>query len=739
MVFIMFPDGVERILLYPLNEIKKRSSLAATSAAALAIIIMLVVWYLATPYYNPTPQNYQGSPLVVTSSKTYGAYFFRTGVDEVDVKVGKVPQYRLPLTPESIENFQDFIKLGFSDDVINKLLENGFVVTFYAYSEDMLSDFVEYYRNLPRNIPRFITSDMMLHVFHSLFASLLMNSEESYFIPWLNETLKSLLQEAVQLYVSDSKTSKIITEALIRLIAYLIVPIKLLDPSYQPPSNTPTVSIALANLELGNIKNHADFSQSPIMKHLEDYTQYIPRGYYTINKNLTRYFLAAMYLGRMYFPVFSTNSTFADVATAAALILTKLVYETKVTGIEGTPTAFEIYEKIYYTTAFFVGYSDDLTFQDYAKVIHTVFGEDATYGSFSDSAKLHEAEQLLINLDHSKISAVGASRSIFEIGLRFMGQRFILDSYIFQKLVDPEVKGRMLPTALDIAAAFGSSRAKYNLGDEFSKYPDYPEALDNVSKEVKSFNVTSWTWNLYNGWLYTINSTLKESYNGYPTFMQTDAWKDEKLNTFFGSWSELRHDTILYAKQSYTRVTAIPMPSGEGFVEPLPLLWSRLKGLTLQMKVGLDALGILPVFYKDKLDFLYNELDFLLNVSVKELMNIPLNETEQNHIFGFADTLEYIMAGLRRANQKTTIVADVHTDPNTGLVLEEGVGYIHLIAAVFPTPDNKLKIALGPVFSHYEFTQPMSNRLTDELWEQMLSQGTAPEYPPWTNTYLVPP
>ena len=99
-----------------------------------------------------------------------------------------------------------------------------------------------------------------------------------------------------------------------------------------------------------------------------------------------------------------------------------------------------------------------------------------------------------------------------------------------------------------------------------------------------------------------------------------------------------------------------------------------------------------------------------------------------------------LLTGIEKVHQKTTLVADVSTDPNSGLVLEEGTGYVHLIAVVIRDPENNtLEIALGPVFSHYEFTQPVTNRLTDEQWTQMLSEGTAPEYPNWTNSFLISP
>lgn len=738
----MFWVLLRRIFLYPLDEIKKKSKIAATTAVASVLIIMIIVGYAFLPYTEHLFGGISGQFTLRERALTYGISFFSGDVNEIDVVTGNVTQYSLPLNPAEIENYQDLLELNLPESVIDRLLENGFVVTFLNMPEEFLISFADYYENLPPEFPRFVTADMVLHTFHSLFAALLMNCETEYFIPWLNITFKELLRKAIQLYLNDPMTSEIVSEAIIRLIAYLIVPLKLLDPNYNLPSNTPSVAVAMASEELEKIYNHVGIEESAILEHREDYTQYVPRGYYTVNESLSRYFLAAMYLGRMYFPVvMPLNETFADVATIAAFLLTNLVYNTKnILTHTGELSAFEIYERIYHITAFFVGYSDDLTFYDYKFVLDTIYGQNVSLNDFADDDKLQVAQSKLIELDHSRISAVGYRYSIEEVGLRFLGQRFILDSYVFQKLVYPEVFDRYMPTALDIAAAFGSERAREHLSPELNSIPQYKEKLENVSAELKTLNVTAWTWNLYNGWLYTINATLKENYTGYPTFMQTDAWKDEKLSTFFGSWTELRHDTILYAKQSYTRLTAIIPESRRGYVEPLPLLWSRLKGLVLQMKNGLKALGVLPEEYEEKLNSFYEKLDFLLAVSIKELKNIPLNETENAMIYYFHNWLSDIMLGIHIVHQKTTLIADVHTDPNNELILEEGVGYIHLLIVVYPKPDGTLEIAMGPVFSYYEFTRSMSlGRLTDEAWADMLRSGEAPSYPSWTSSYLVPP
>jgi len=51
--------------------------------------------------------------------------------------------------------------------------------------------------------------------------------------------------------------------------------------------------------------------------------------------------------------------------------------------------------------------------------------------------------------------------------------------------------------------------------------------------------------------------------------------------------------------------------------------------------------------------------------------------------------------------------------------------------------DGKLRIAKGGVYSYYEFPWPMSDRLTDKKWREMLNSGQAPELPSWTNAFVA--
>ena len=82
------------------------------------------------------------------------------------------------------------------------------------------------------------------------------------------------------------------------------------------------------------------------------------------------------------------------------------------------------------------------------------------------------------------------------------------------------------------------------------------------------------------------------------------------------------------------------------------------------------------------------------------------------------------------------VVADVHTDPNNLQVLEEGVGNPYFIYAVIPY-QKKQFLAVGGAFSYYEFTKPISERMTDEEWQSALSREPKPDLPVWTNSFII--
>ena len=48
----------------------------------------------------------------------------------------------------------------------------------------------------------------------------------------------------------------------------------------------------------------------------------------------------------------------------------------------------------------------------------------------------------------------------------------------------------------------------------------------------------------------------------------------------------------------------------------------------------------------------------------------------------------------------------------------------------YKVPDGRILIGVGPVFSYYEFKQPLKDRLTDEKWREIL-KFNLPQQPEW--------
>ena len=241
--------------------------------------------------------------------------------------------------------------------------------------------------------------------------------------------------------------------------------------------------------------------------------------------------------------------------------------------------------------------------------------------------------------------------------------------------------------------------------------------------------------------------------DNYPQFMRSTAWLDKQLNTALGSWTELRHDTLLYAKQVYAEMGAgaLPPPTPEppkGYVEPVPEVYARISALASMTLTGLKDRGLLLEADEQALTSMVEIATRLQTISEKELRGEALTDEEYEKIRFYGGDIERLTfaAGLdpsdplggqpQGATPQAAIVADVATNPNDGVVLEEGVGRVFPIYVVVPI-EGKLTVTIGGVFSQYEFEHPIDDRLTDEAWQEMLDAGNAPPLEDWKTALMV--
>ncbi|MBN1782901.1 DUF3160 domain-containing protein [bacterium] len=658
----------------------------------------------------------------------------------VDIEAD-APQFQLNDDLSNVENIGDFTLTA---GQIELLKTNHFVVTPAGQlnQETRYNEMFDLYSETrEQGIPSFITTDAMLHGFHLCFDHILKTCEEERFFGDLFTLIDAMSQRTREKYETAADT--LVRKALFRNLDYLLVASQLLNPVVFDFDPLPE---GRYNEEISLIGSAEGFSSSPIFKYDEDYSQYKPRGHYTRSDSLKRYFKTMMWLGRMTFGC-EDNSEYSRTMTLSAILLTQTLCGLTVHG----KPAVDVWDGIYQPTVFFVGKSDDINFLQYRNIAMTIYGDDFTDREpdfFGDPDKLADFLNAAQQLEAARISYPGQPA----IGWRFMGQRFVPDSWILDELVFPKIPNRIMPTGLDIMTVLGpepdaAGEWAFQYVPETDKTnPFYTARLDSLKQVFRDEAPEVWAQNAYWNWLYCLMPLLTPCGAGYPYFMQTTAWQDKNLFAALASWAELRHDTILYAKQSGT-LTALPPAAvlAQGYVEPNPHVFGRLASLARFMIEGLKTRDLLLEPFQLCLEDYADLAEALKIMAEKELTRQALTLNEYQTIFDFGRRLLGIVSfdpytsGPSPWNddlEPMPVVADVHTDANTMTCLEEGVGYPYAVY-VLCLIEGRIVLTRGAGFSYYEFERPLSQeRLTDEEWRGMLDRNEAPDPPSWTAHFM---
>ncbi len=616
--------------------------------------------------------------------------------------------------------------------------------------------------------PVFVSSDSILHVYHLVFDKMLRDLETTKL------TGELIILNDAMLRVSDAQHTEVVklnnpdlTAASEQLVAYFAVADKLVNAA----SVTPAYVSDKVNAELTLINAHAGIAPSNILaNYTEDYGQYVPRGHYTRTPALQQYFKAMIWYGRITFRQEIASETLS------AVLLSELL------GIQQTLHSGPIldhWKNIYEPTVFIVGKADDLSYFDYQPAIQAVYGSATpALQELTDPAKLATFQAAINKMPPPLINSMIIFATEDKIkatkGLRMMGQRFTLDEYVIGQLTwrnvgtplpdgNPDVV-RWLPRALDVPAAMGSDEAlniitngtQLDYGQGQGKAAlHYDTQMQKVRQNAATLSTGDWTQNLYWSWLYTLKPLTAAVPSGYPSFMTNEAWQDKQLTTYLGSYTELKHDTILYAKQSMAELGGGPPTIVKGYVEPQPDLYARLTGLTQLTIDGLKSRSLIDPATEQRLTSVRDVASQMLTITLKELQNQPLTDDEYTFIMFYGGTIENItlstadpqcdpatppdqcQAG-RPADLSqfdSALAADIASDPN-GNALQETTGRPYEIYAVVPI-DGKKVLSRGAVFSQYEFVVPSSGRLTDEAWKAQLDAGKAPDFADWTKSYAI--
>lgn len=626
-----------------------------------------------------------------------------------------IPEYTPILEPYDLNMDTIFNKdqyYNFSDNQIKMIEENGFVVL-----KPKIGSYLKMHHTYERaeydDLPIFITSDVVLNMYHIFYSESMKYLELSSYSKDLIQLTESLLDKSLLAYeMAEDKTK----EDLKYVAAYFAVGAKLLGVERALPEDIDN----LVESELTKIYNAKGFEASEIFNLKLDYSQYTVRGHYTSCDELSEYFRSMMWFGQSGFQL--TEMKDGKLIFNHDNISRSLMATTLLLGDDATN--FKRYIAIYDMTNLYSGYSDDLNIFDFVELIKTVYGSNPKLTIFNETSYYQLLEQGIIEMRSPEINAKVSHLAVGK-QFRLMGQRYTLDADIMQNLMAP--LKRPVPTAFDVLSAFGHEKAEeilYKYYETNQRWEQYDDSLLAMKEKVNQLTESQWQSNLYHGWLWGIDAaaTSFEETDNMPLFMQNEAWSHKSISAALGSFAELKHDNILYSKQAMAEMGGEMFePVDYHYVEPNVELYSRLLWLIEYTQANLEMKSSASDSSIGILDEMKEMLELLLTCSIKELEGELLTAEEMDKLGGIGGLIDYI--NYRYLGLQNELIHDFTDEDTSALIadvatigvnyLEEAIG-IPMEIYVLCEVNGERILTRGSVYSYYEFVS--DKRYTDEEW-----------------------
>ena len=701
-------------------------------------------------------------------------------------------EHRFLLIPKSATGFKGKVDLGSG--------EGGRFDEMLGLFDHIAGNFDPSHRQ-PENC-RFVNPDVMLHAFHKYLENSLEYLEKTELAGTLRRFLTNLQAKALEYRAVASGP---LAEHYELIAAQLTVPLVILENAHWPsakeleeiaswPPKAPladdgdTLENALKLLdrfkgkfsepmfnrmaaELQLIYGARDLAPSPLYSQYAkdgevkaDYTQFTPRSHYVKSSGLRSYFRAMIYLGRNNY-LLVKNEGVSDAMLVALLLASP--------GPDGQPLLKD-WQRIMEITGFFAGKPDDISYPEWRNFLVKVLGaEKLAAGEALNPATLAKITQRLGELQGPRIlSDVVITPRVFGStkeqlleatkGFRIFGQRFTFDAWIFSRLTAGQEQTPLrlpsTPSALFVPAALGDKTAR-EFTDQYLKRLSPPfsdeetarfnDRVNEVAVDLSKVKDPEWFSSVGGAWLKLLG-TLTSSYGrGYPLYMQGRLFPVKQVESFLGSYTELKHDTLLYAKQNYAEAgdgdeEGTPPPVPKGFVEPNLPFWETLGRLVAYVESGFSKYGV----FKDDLEE-YGHLNrfkqavaFYASLTAKELQGAPLTEEEYEKMR--IEPLSYMAEPrdknviLEEKDLRAGLIADVSTDVMQGQVQYEATGEPYVMLVLMGN-EGTVRLAVGVAFNHYEFTGPLDTRYTDADWQSRVYEHRAalPEKNFWYRSLLT--
>jgi hypothetical protein len=633
------------------------------------------------------------------------------------------------------------------------LQQNGFAI---LARHEFPSFFYAYLTIYGEDLPVFVSADSVLDAVHRSFDDILAALERAVMVPELGALLTEMRARVSGLSGQTAADAEL----------YLAVAQGLLER--RVPSD---LAAGVQSADVEEFLDAATDAQGIINKTLfgvprrMDFSQFKPRGHYEGDELLEPYFRAMMWLGRIDFRMLETQDDGSQVfhrrQLEAALALRELM----------DAQARARWDRLDAIVSAFVGEHDYMILPELEALLADLGVSDLEGLASLDDAAIAGAitaggygVQRISS--HVMVNGGGVATLPLSRSFAFFGQRYTVDSHVFSNLVYDRVgKGaipRWLPDPLDAAfAALGNDQAVSLLQAELDLYPYAPD-LAAMRALVDAHPTEYWESSLYTLWLGALRTLSPKAEGngraaeGLPSVARTEGWGRRILNTQLGSWSQLRHDTLLYAKQSYTVGTVCEFP--DAYVDPYPQLFGAIRrfaerGEALVGELDLagdqaswaqsvqpyfatlaDVAGTLEAMAEHQRTGMPHSAEHL--AFINEVVNVAGGGSGPPSVTGWYARLFF---DRQRALEQDPIIADVHTDvggvERPAKVLHVATG---LPRAMVVTVDTCVgpRVYVGPAFAYHEERVDGVVRRTDSQWAAQI-EANRPADVPWMSTVVA--
>lgn len=663
-----------------------------------------------------------------------------------------------PLDAENLEIIQAS-PYALNDDELAVLEARGFVIS----ARQSEASFIGLYERIYNfDLPVYISADSLLHALHRAYGTLLKSVEVRTLKPAMNRWLSHLHGR-----LAEGEGADWGPEVIADLDVYFAVARSLLNGRFIPPEaggDADTVEALIQAAEAAEgIKGITLFGA----QRRTDMSQFKPRGHYASIQELEQYFRAMMWLGRIDLRFIELDQSgdwqVHRRAIAAALVIDKLI----------DASARADWARIEAVLRSFVGPQDFVTVDTLEALRDALPGEAQSLSDAEDADLIETLTTAAFNVQRIRgdffRGGLGENkRTALPVSFTLFGQRYIVDSEVLSNVVWDSLQApRMMPDPLDVAfAALGNSQAASLLEDELRAYGDYPGHLAAMRALMDDRPKDAWTEDLYSGWINALRALSPDpeiaadpAGHGRPAVMGTEAFGRRLLNAQLGSWSELRHDNLLYAKPSYTGGEGCDYP--DGYVDPVPEFYGVLIQLAeMGLAVSEGPLAALDpeggAFYRDWWQHMHMVASELKVLAEQQVTGEPFTDAqvmwlEQAVDIRPDDYVGYVTGGwygklllvLDNGDPYTSdlLTVDIHTQPTdemgalVGKVMHMATGFPRLMVVTVESCTGPRAYA-GPVYSTHNFVTENFERLTDGDWAERYYQEGAVELP-WLEDLVV--